>query len=242
MASKDACLLTADSFLLHCLLNQWANFFKIGHKLWLDNGISIDFIQDYLFQKRDTVRIANLYRRSVQNLDIGIQTRTPPPLFFQISQLVFVKSLCIVHLMRDLYFNKIWSNQMNRKFDIILWEKMFEEISSTISQMKEIQVSSKVNISPSISIHYRTFAHLFKKAMQPSRLLFCGMDYVVFCCTLSMCLFVVALTETDLDQLNHILGILGSPGQEDLDCILNEKVCNNHSMKLWPNEKVHYKS
>lgn len=26
-----------------------------------------------------------------------------------------------------------------------------------------------------------------------------------------------------LDQLNHILGILGSPGQEDLDCILNEK-------------------
>nr|AWK29925.1 extracellular regulated protein kinase [Pinctada fucata]AWT58112.1 extracellular regulated protein kinase [Pinctada fucata] len=26
-----------------------------------------------------------------------------------------------------------------------------------------------------------------------------------------------------LDQLNHILGILGSPCQEDLDCILNEK-------------------
>lgn len=28
----------------------------------------------------------------------------------------------------------------------------------------------------------------------------------------------------DLDQLNHILGILGSPSQEDLDCIINEKV------------------
>lgn len=27
-----------------------------------------------------------------------------------------------------------------------------------------------------------------------------------------------------LDQLNHILGILGSPCQEDLDCIINEKV------------------
>nr|WPC85274.1 extracellular regulated protein kinase [Mytilus coruscus] len=26
-----------------------------------------------------------------------------------------------------------------------------------------------------------------------------------------------------LDQLNHILGILGSPSQEDLDCIINEK-------------------
>ncbi|KAK3083821.1 hypothetical protein FSP39_003684 [Pinctada imbricata] len=28
---------------------------------------------------------------------------------------------------------------------------------------------------------------------------------------------------TDLDQLNYILGVLGSPSQEDLDCILNEK-------------------
>jgi len=28
----------------------------------------------------------------------------------------------------------------------------------------------------------------------------------------------------DLDQLNHILGILGSPSQEDLNCILNDKV------------------
>jgi mitogen-activated protein kinase 1/3 len=26
-----------------------------------------------------------------------------------------------------------------------------------------------------------------------------------------------------LDQLNHILGILGSPSQEDLNCIINEK-------------------
>nr|CAI5861982.1 unnamed protein product [Callosobruchus analis] len=26
-----------------------------------------------------------------------------------------------------------------------------------------------------------------------------------------------------LDQLNHILGVLGSPSQEDLDCIINEK-------------------
>jgi len=28
----------------------------------------------------------------------------------------------------------------------------------------------------------------------------------------------------DLDQLNHILGILGSPSQEDLNCIINDKV------------------
>ena len=28
-----------------------------------------------------------------------------------------------------------------------------------------------------------------------------------------------------LDQLNHILGILGSPSNEDLNCIINEKVC-----------------
>lgn len=27
-----------------------------------------------------------------------------------------------------------------------------------------------------------------------------------------------------LDQLNHILGILGSPSEEDLECIINEKV------------------
>lgn len=30
---------------------------------------------------------------------------------------------------------------------------------------------------------------------------------------------------TDLDQLNHILNVVGSPSQEDLDCIVNEKVC-----------------
>lgn len=28
-----------------------------------------------------------------------------------------------------------------------------------------------------------------------------------------------------LDQLNHILGVLGSPSPEDLQCIINEKVC-----------------
>ena len=28
----------------------------------------------------------------------------------------------------------------------------------------------------------------------------------------------------DLDQLNHILGVLGSPSQEDLMCIINDKV------------------
>lgn len=27
-----------------------------------------------------------------------------------------------------------------------------------------------------------------------------------------------------LDQLNHILGVLGSPSQDDLKCIINEKV------------------
>ncbi len=30
-----------------------------------------------------------------------------------------------------------------------------------------------------------------------------------------------------LDQLNHILGILGSPTSEDLSCIINEKVNEN---------------
>jgi len=32
------------------------------------------------------------------------------------------------------------------------------------------------------------------------------------------------LSFLDLDQLNLILGVLGSPSQEDLDCIINEKV------------------
>lgn len=31
------------------------------------------------------------------------------------------------------------------------------------------------------------------------------------------------LVLADLDQLNHILGILGSPTQEDLECIMNDK-------------------
>lgn len=35
-----------------------------------------------------------------------------------------------------------------------------------------------------------------------------------------------------LDQLNHILGVLGSPGQEDLDCIINEKVRIDFSFLL----------
>lgn len=27
-----------------------------------------------------------------------------------------------------------------------------------------------------------------------------------------------------LDQLNHILGVIGSPSEEDLECVINEKV------------------
>lgn len=38
---------------------------------------------------------------------------------------------------------------------------------------------------------------------------------------------LMSLTNTDLDQLNHILGVLGSPSQEDLMCIMNEKVKNS---------------
>lgn len=34
-----------------------------------------------------------------------------------------------------------------------------------------------------------------------------------------------------LDQLNHILGILGSPSEEDLECIINEKVCIQQQQK-----------
>lgn len=33
-----------------------------------------------------------------------------------------------------------------------------------------------------------------------------------------LCWFV-----SDLDQLNHILSVIGSPSQEDLNCIINEK-------------------
>ena len=45
-----------------------------------------------------------------------------------------------------------------------------------------------------------------------------GSKYVVYMKFILTCIFV------DLDQLNHILGILGSPGAEDLNCIINEKV------------------
>ena len=37
-------------------------------------------------------------------------------------------------------------------------------------------------------------------------------------------LSLTSIVFTDLDQLNHILGVLGSPSQEDLMCIMNEKV------------------
>ena len=42
---------------------------------------------------------------------------------------------------------------------------------------------------------------------------------------------LVSLTKmcSDLDQLNHILGILGSPTQEDLQCIMNDKVTSSDS-------------
>ena len=38
---------------------------------------------------------------------------------------------------------------------------------------------------------------------------------------------LTSIVYTDLDQLNHILGVLGSPSQEDLMCIMNEKVLKN---------------
>ena len=34
----------------------------------------------------------------------------------------------------------------------------------------------------------------------------------------------------DLDQLNHILNVVGTPSAEDLQCIMNEKVSMNVSM------------
>lgn len=49
---------------------------------------------------------------------------------------------------------------------------------------------------------------------------------------MSMCR---VLTCTDLDQLNHILNVVGSPSQEDLDCIVNEKVvcqCRHHVLYI----------
>ncbi len=43
-----------------------------------------------------------------------------------------------------------------------------------------------------------------------------------------------------LDQLNHILGILGSPTSEDLSCIINEKVSSNDlkfdGLMIWQND------
>ena len=40
-----------------------------------------------------------------------------------------------------------------------------------------------------------------------------------------MCMsFFLNYRTADLDQLNHILGVLGSPTLEDLQCIKNDKV------------------
>jgi len=39
----------------------------------------------------------------------------------------------------------------------------------------------------------------------------------------------------DLDQLNLILAIQGSPSQEDLNCILNDKVCVPSTISLAKN-------
>ena len=36
-----------------------------------------------------------------------------------------------------------------------------------------------------------------------------------------------------LDQLNHILGVLGSPSQEDLECIINDKVRLSCCARNW---------
>ena len=38
------------------------------------------------------------------------------------------------------------------------------------------------------------------------------------------CVCILTYYYVDLDQLNHILNVVGSPSQEDLDCIVNEKV------------------
>lgn len=35
-----------------------------------------------------------------------------------------------------------------------------------------------------------------------------------------------------LDQLNHILGVLGSPSSDDLNCIINEKVIRLIKVKV----------
>lgn len=44
-----------------------------------------------------------------------------------------------------------------------------------------------------------------------------------------------------LDQLNHILGVLGSPSPEDLECIINEKVLNTRAfISLFRSKSVQY--
>ena len=43
-------------------------------------------------------------------------------------------------------------------------------------------------------------------------------------CSVAVILVSLIKLCSDLDQLNHILGILGSPSQDDLQCIMNEKV------------------
>lgn len=47
----------------------------------------------------------------------------------------------------------------------------------------------------------------------------------------------MSFTLLDLDQLNHILSILGSPSQEDLDCIINDKA-RSYLQSLPHKEKV----
>ena len=46
----------------------------------------------------------------------------------------------------------------------------------------------------------------------------------VTCTCSSLFMSLTNIVYTDLDQLNHILGVLGSPSQDDLMCIMNEKV------------------
>ena len=41
-----------------------------------------------------------------------------------------------------------------------------------------------------------------------------------------------------LDQLNHILGILGSPSNEDLNCIINEKVSMNFPENMYNRKDI----
>ena len=49
--------------------------------------------------------------------------------------------------------------------------------------------------------------------------------YVCSICIVYRGFVVLTLTRwADLDQLNHILNVVGSPSPEDLSCIMNEKV------------------